>query len=140
VAAKAALVERDPEEEEERKLLNFGHTLGHALETAGGYQALRHGEAVAYGLLFAIELGEGRGLPAADAGRLRALIGRMGLPDLPELPLEAVWEALGRDKKAREAGLSWVLPRGIGRAEITRDLPAERVRESLRGFLRRRGR
>jgi 3-dehydroquinate synthase len=140
IAIKAAVVEEDPYEGDRRRLLNFGHTLAHALEAVLDYRGLRHGEAVGFGMLFAIELGEGRGLPAADAGRLRALIGRMGLPDLPELPLEAVWEALGRDKKAREAGLSWVLPRGIGRAEITRDLPAERVRESLRGFLRRRGR
>ena len=57
--AKATVVIADPTEAGERRLLNFGHTLGHALETALGYRGLRHGEAVAYGMLFALRLAAG---------------------------------------------------------------------------------
>ncbi|HVS15042.1 MAG TPA: 3-dehydroquinate synthase [Thermoanaerobaculia bacterium] len=138
VAAKIAVVEADPFEGDRRRLLNFGHTLAHALETVLAYGGLRHGEAVGYGMLFALELGRERGLPEEDAKRLRSLIWRMGLPKLPELSPQRIWEVLGRDKKAREEGLSWVLPLAIGRAEITSDVPAGRVRELLRDFLERR--
>jgi 3-dehydroquinate synthetase len=73
-AAKVAVVERDPEESGERALLNFGHTLGHAIESAAGYTGLRHGEAVAYGILFALRLARRRGCPAEDAARLAHLL------------------------------------------------------------------
>ena len=77
-AAKIAVVERDPTELGERRLLNFGHTLGHAIESACGYAGLRHGEAVGYGILFALRLARSRGLKAAAAERIHALILRLG--------------------------------------------------------------
>ncbi len=83
VAAKAEIVEADPEEGDLRRLLNFGHTLGHALESLSGYSGLRHGEAVGYGMLFALELARERGLEARVAERLVALIRKIGLPPLP---------------------------------------------------------
>ena len=129
IAAKARVVEEDPYEADRRRLLNFGHTLAHALETCLGYRGLRHGEAVGYGMLFALELARERGLPEDDASRLAALIGRLGLPPLPALPLDALCAALGRDKKARESGLAWVLPEAIGRARVvTLELAAVRAR------------
>ncbi|HEX2253731.1 MAG TPA: 3-dehydroquinate synthase [Thermoanaerobaculia bacterium] len=118
-AAKVAVVERDAREAGERRVLNFGHTLGHALEAALGYRGLRHGEAVAYGMLFALRLAERRGLDAAEPAlfaRLRRLLTRLELPPLPTGDLDPadLVERLGRDKKAREGGLAWVLPAAAG--------------------------
>ena len=84
-AHKAAIVERDPFEHGERALLNFGHTFGHAIETAQGYGGLNHGEAVSVGMVLAARLSQRLGLaPAADGERLRALLAQLGLP--VELP------------------------------------------------------
>jgi 3-dehydroquinate synthase len=134
-AAKIAVVERDPVEQGDRKLLNFGHTLGHAIETAGSYAGLRHGEAVAYGILFAgrlaVRLGFDRGLPE----RLRSLLARLGLPPLPGLDADELVSLMARDKKARESGLSWVLPAGPGKGEIVDGIGMDVVREELGGFL-----
>jgi 3-dehydroquinate synthase len=137
-AAKIAVVERDPDEQGERRVLNFGHTLGHAVETACGYAGLRHGEAVAYGILFALRLAERRGLLAAEsplAARLRTLLSRLGLPPLPALPPERLLDLLARDKKAREGGLTWVLPGGLGEPRMVAVAPAE-VAAELAPFLR----
>ncbi len=134
-AAKIAVVEADPTEQGRRRLLNFGHTLGHAIEAALDYRELRHGEAVAYGMLFALRLAERRGLPGADADRLRALVGRLRLPALPELPVEALLAAVRRDKKAREGGLVWVLPARLGEGRSVSGVGETEVRRELAAFL-----
>jgi 3-dehydroquinate synthase len=134
-AAKIAVVERDPAERTgERRLLNFGHTLGHALETTVGYGRLAHGDAVAYGMLFALQLATERGLAEQDAQRLRALLGRFGLPALPALPVEAVMEAMARDKKAREGGLDWVLPVAVGEGRVVEGIDGREVARRLAAF------
>src|SRR5436309_1952499 len=102
-AAKIAVVERDPTEKGERRLLNFGHTLGHAIESACGYSGLRHGEAVGYGILFALRLARRRGLAPEVAARVHRLILRLELPRLPELSAEGLMTGMARDKKARES-------------------------------------
>lgn len=133
-AAKIKVVEEDPEEQDKRRLLNFGHTLGHALEMTSG--TLEHGEAVGYGMLFALDLAVERGFPAAEADRVRVLIRRFGLPPLPHsLDLEAVIARLARDKKARETGISWVFPRLLGCGEIVDDVGVEDVKSRLAAFL-----
>ncbi len=131
---KAALVERDPHEDGERRLLNFGHTLAHGLESALGYQGLGHGEAVAWGLRFALRLGECLGLGTGPAERLLPLLARLQPPALPALDPEAVWTAIARDKKAEEGGLRWVLAEKIGRGVVRRLDPAL-VRAELADFL-----
>ncbi|WP_306591679.1 3-dehydroquinate synthase family protein [Geothrix sp. 21YS21S-4] len=102
LAYKAGVVHRDPREAGERRLLNLGHTLGHALEAASGYQLL-HGEAVGLGLLASCLLGEEQGLKPFPAELLDALARRLA----PLAPLVAPWQAclplLHRDKKARHA-------------------------------------
>jgi 3-dehydroquinate synthase len=133
--AKARLVESDPEETGPRQLLNLGHTLGHALETAAGYGRLRHGDAVAHGLLFALGLAASRGLDPGFGRRLERLIERLGVPPLPALDPAALLELIARDKKAREAGLTWVLPIAPGRAERVVGVPATEVAARLAGFL-----
>ncbi|HVT59729.1 MAG TPA: 3-dehydroquinate synthase family protein [Thermoanaerobaculia bacterium] len=135
-AAKVGVVERDPDERGERGLLNFGHTLGHAIESALGYAGLRHGEAVAYGMLFALRLARRRGLDAAVAGRLGGLLLRLGLPPLPALDAQELAVRMARDKKARERGLVWVLPAALGDGRMVEGIGWEEVMAELRAFLR----
>ncbi len=134
VAVKVGVVAEDEREGDRRRILNLGHTLGHALETVVGHGKLRHGDAVGHGMLFAVALAEARGLAPEDAIRIRTLLGRLKLPILPDLPLSSVVEAMRRDKKARESGLGWVLPLGIGRADIA-EIPADSVERQLASFL-----
>lgn len=140
VAAKIGVVERDPDERGDRRLLNFGHTLGHAIESACGYGgpgSLRHGEAVAYGMLFVLRLALRRGLDPGLAERLSALLRRFGLPPLPEgLDPRDLMHRLARDKKARESGLVWVLPAALGEGRMAADVTPAEVEAELRGFLR----
>jgi 3-dehydroquinate synthase len=133
-AAKIRVVEEDPEEQDRRRLLNFGHTLGHALEMTAGN--LEHGEAVGYGMLFAIDLALERGFSALEAERIRGLVRRLGLPLLPEdLNLQDVQGHLMRDKKARESGISWVLPTAPGRAGIFDDVSLDDVEARIASFV-----
>lgn len=139
-AAKCRVVEEDAEEAGLRKVLNYGHTLGHAIEGVLGYSGLRHGEAVAYGMLFAIRLAERRGLVREHGERLERLFERFELPELPKLEPEALWAFMTRDKKATEAGISWVLPTSpdgvpFGHYEFTTDVDRAVVLEVLEAFL-----
>lgn len=148
-AAKLGVVERDPDERDERRVLNLGHTLGHALETALGYRGLRHGEAVAYGLLFALRLAELRRLDAAEPAlfaRTRDLLARLGLPPLADagdgaaqLAPDRLLALAARDKKARESGLVWVLPEALGEGRaigrFVGDLDSAAVAAELAAFL-----
>lgn len=134
-AHKAAIVERDPFEHGERALLNFGHTFGHAIETAQGYGGLNHGEAVAVGMVLAARLSERLGLaPREDGDRLRALLAGLGLPvDLPPgLDPARLLELMRLDKKARADGLRFITWDGIGRARVRDDVPEEAVLSTLR--------
>jgi 3-dehydroquinate synthase len=135
-AAKIGVVERDPTEQGDRRLLNFGHTLGHAVESACGYAGLRHGEAVAYGMLFADRLAVRQGFDRELTERLRSLLARFGLPPLPAVDAEELISLMARDKKARESGLVWVLPAAPGEGRMIEGIGMEAVREELRGFLR----
>lgn len=121
IEAKARLVERDERDAGARLALNFGHTAGHALETATGYQRFHHGEAVAIGMRVACELSLARGLlGAADAARLGALLGALGLPFAwpADVDPAAVLPFLANDKKALGGALRAVLLRAIGSASI----------------------
>jgi 3-dehydroquinate synthase len=134
-AAKLGVVHRDPTEQGDRRLLNFGHTLGHALESAGGYSGLRHGEAVAYGLLFALRLAARRGLAADLAPRLVRLLARCELPPLPAAAPEELLAHMARDKKATERGLTWVLPAALGEGRMVDGIGREEVLGELKAFL-----
>ncbi|MEA2694881.1 MAG: 3-dehydroquinate synthase [Acidobacteriota bacterium] len=140
-AAKIGVVHRDPTEQGDRRLLNFGHTLGHALESAGGYSGLRHGEAVAYGLLFALRLAARRGLAKDLAPRLTALLSRFELPPIsPISPMSTVLPEellahMARDKKATERGLTWVLPAALGEGRMVDGIGREELLSELQAFL-----
>ena len=120
VRYKADVVARDETEQGERALLNFGHTFGHALETAGGYATLLHGEAVAIGMLLAARLSERLGMSeVADSARLQRLLERLGLPTaVPSSDPGQLLDLMRLDKKNIAGTLRLILWRGIGQAEI----------------------
>jgi 3-dehydroquinate synthase len=126
-AIKAEVVSRDEREAELRQILNFGHTMGHAIEKLGRYRGLLHGEAVAVGMLFAARKSEQLGLsPAGTAERLRSLVIRFGLPsELPNHPRNAYLDALRVDKKMANSKIRFVVLRGIGRAQTVPLTPRE---------------
>jgi len=118
---KAGVVARDETEQGERALLNLGHTFGHALETAGNYSEILHGEGVAIGMVLAARLSERLGMaPPADTERLLALLQRLGLPVEPSRVHAAsrILDLMRLDKKNTAGTLRLILWRGIGRAEI----------------------
>jgi 3-dehydroquinate synthase len=136
VRMKLEIVEQDPEESGVRRLLNFGHTLGHALETVLSYGSLRHGEAVAHGMRFALRLGSEMDLGGELPGRLESILDRMPLPPLPkDLSLAALLDAMRRDKKSTEFGTTWVLAERVGRGLMVDSLRWEQVGRTLEAFL-----
>ncbi|MGO8998349.1 MAG: 3-dehydroquinate synthase, partial [Polyangiaceae bacterium] len=97
---KAQIVRDDEREAGPRVVLNLGHTVGHALEAAGGYVRYRHGEAVAVGLVAECVAAERLGRASGLSSRVRGLLSRMGLPtDVPPAELAAAWSMMTRDKK-----------------------------------------
>lgn len=132
---KAGIVARDERETGERALLNLGHTFAHAIETATGYDALRHGEAVAIGMVLAARLSERLGLaPGADGERLRALLDRFALPTRLPAGLDArgLVDLMRLDKKAASGRLRLILWHGLGRADIVPDVAEAEVLATLR--------
>jgi 3-dehydroquinate synthase len=116
---KAAVVAADEREHGTRALLNFGHTFGHAIETALGYGEWLHGEAVAAGMVMAARLS---GLDAAEVDRLRRALQAAGLPaSPPEIGPDALRAAMDLDKKATAGKLRFVLLKRIGEAFATSD-------------------
>lgn len=126
-AIKAAVVARDERERGLRRILNFGHTLGHAIEKARGYRGVLHGEAVAMGMVYAAQRSEE--LEIAQAGtkqRLDELVRRADLPaELPDLPRRVYLEALAVDKKRAGQKIGYVVLRKIGRSDVVPLTPAE---------------
>jgi 3-dehydroquinate synthase len=122
-ACKAAIVAEDEREDSVRALLNLGHTFGHALESVTGYGTWVHGEAVALGMICAGRLATLRKLwKPTDEIRQRNLLLSLGLPvSLPAgqtVDRAATWTLMARDKKARAGQARFVLPTGIGSAEV----------------------
>lgn len=118
-AIKAGIVARDERDNGERKLLNFGHTLGHAVETLGGYARFGHGQAVAVGMVLAARMGEKLGFtPAGCADALCQTLARWDLPTESPYPPEALMPHVTLDKKRRGDGVDMVMLRDIGQAEV----------------------
>jgi 3-dehydroquinate synthase len=144
-AFKAGIVANDEREDvsrmdaRSRRVLNFGHTVGHALEAVTAYRRFRHGEAVGHGMLAAAEISKRLGLlDASELESLRGAVRAAGLrPTASDLDAEEVVAALGSDKKAVGGSVRWVLLERIGRARVVdgREVPARVVRESIRAAL-----
>ena len=124
---KARIVERDETERGERAMLNYGHTLGHALEALGGYKRWRHGEAVAIGMTFAAALAAELGY-ANYLGEHRRVLQALGLPTAGagDIPLKAALEVMRGDKKY-DAGVRFVVLEAPGRPTIVSDVPADAI-------------
>jgi 3-dehydroquinate synthase len=134
---KSELVGRDPYEVDLRRPLNFGHTIGHAVETTTGYGPVLHGEAVAFGMAVAVDIARARGLlgPALAARIVRLLTG-LGLPvSLEQLgarpDIEDVLAALAKIREIRDGSLRFVLPVDLGATMIAEDVTEDEVRAAL---------
>ena len=117
---KASVVAQDEREADLRRILNYGHTIGHALESLGGYRKLIHGEAVAIGMVQEADLARHLGRCAPEVvERQRALVRRAGLPDaLPPVTFGRLWAAMQHDKQVAQGRLHCVLPERIGRVVV----------------------
>ncbi|MDQ6712490.1 MAG: 3-dehydroquinate synthase [Candidatus Dormibacteraeota bacterium] len=133
IAIKAAVVAEDPQEIGLRAILNYGHTVGHALERALGFGRLRHGVAVAWGMEVAALISVRTGACQPEAVELQhSLLREAGLlADRPAVAHTALIEAMRHDKKSRAGEVRWVLLREIGRAEHGQSVDASVVEASL---------
>ena len=132
VKLKAKVVAADEREGGVRKNLNFGHTIGHALEAETGYRHFLHGEAVAWGMVAAVHIAQTVGsMKAAEAQRVTSAI--LGLGKLPKLTASAkkVVGRLGSDKKSRGGKIYFILPKKIGVVEVMSGVPEDAVLEAV---------
>ncbi len=132
--AKADVVSKDEKESGLRAILNYGHTIGHAVESLTGYKLVNHGEAVAIGMVAAGQLAVHLSMwDKTDAERQDALIKKAGLPtQLPAgLDIEAVIDTLQTDKKVKDGKVRFILPTRIGEVVVTDKVEADLMREVL---------
>jgi 3-dehydroquinate synthase len=132
VRLKASVVSSDEREGGLRQVLNLGHTIGHALEAETQYKLLLHGEAVAWGMIAATQIALSLGkLDSVTAGRISNAI--LGLGELPRMQWKTnnILKRLRSDKKTRQGVVHFILPREIGKVEITTDVPEEIVRSAV---------
>jgi len=130
---KASVVAQDEKESGIRRILNFGHTAGHAIEAVTKYKRFRHGEAVAYGMLVAAQLSVSRGALADTARKaLETLVASLGpLPPISDLPAAQMLEAIRHDKKVAAGRLHFVLPTAIGAWTIVDDVTEKEMKAAL---------
>ena len=148
VTFKAAVVRGDETETagrtdaSSRKILNFGHTLGHAAEKVTNYRRFRHGEAVGYGIQVAAELSKNLDLLSQNELKsLNDVLHRAGrLPNVAGVTQESILRAIKFDKKVTGGGLSWVLLKGIGKPVITseKDIPKAAISKAIRSVIKDR--
>ena len=131
---KAGVVRADERESGPRAILNFGHTVGHALESLTDYRSLRHGEAVAIGMVAAARIARLLGFLQGECEwRLARLLSSLRLPtDIPGIPAGAIVDAMRSDKKAVAGIPRFVLPRGIGEMELGVEVPEATLKKGLR--------
>ncbi len=132
---KSAVVQIDEREgaHDERIRLNYGHTIGHALEAIAGYGTWLHGEAVSVGMCVAARIGARLGVTPPDVvERQERLLTCLGLPtSLKGVSAAALMGAMFSDKKVRGGSVRWVLPTALGRSAVVSDVPLEAVRAAL---------
>jgi len=126
---KAEVVSEDEREADRRRILNFGHTIGHALESLGGYKGLIHGEAVAVGMVYEADLARHLGYCGQEVvDRLRRLVEASGLPArMPDVTFHDLWSAMQQDKKVSAGTVYCVVPESIGAVRVVA-LPKQETR------------
>ena len=131
---KAEVVTQDEKETGLRAILNFGHTMGHAIEKETRYVRYNHGEAVAVGMMGAAYLSRELGMIGdAEVARLRGVLERFSLPTQVEGCTEnGMYAAIFHDKKTVDGKVKWILMEGVGRVRAVSDVPEEAVRKSMR--------
>jgi len=132
VRVKANVVGEDEEEHGVRKVLNFGHTIAHALESETGYKYFLHGEAVAWGMIAAASISAAmHRLPPAAAERIRRLV--LAYAPLPKVEVRprAIFRRLASDKKTLGGQVHFILARDIGEVEIVTDVPESAVLQAV---------
>lgn len=142
--AKAAIVQEDEREAGRRALLNLGHTFGHALETAAGYDGrLLHGEAVSIGMVMAYEMSENMGMCSReDVSQVEEHLGSLGLMTSPSsitpgltVSVDELIAIMQRDKKAKDGQMTFILAESVGRCVMRSDVPDDLVRSVLAKFI-----
>lgn len=136
VRIKADVVSKDEREAGLRMILNFGHTIGHAIEALTHYRGLLHGEAVGWGMRVAVEASRLRGLPDAEAGRALAAIDVLGLPPLPRLTPRRLLNAAAGDKKRIGGIRHFVILDSIGHAGLVNDLTDDELLRAIHSGLK----
>ena len=133
VRIKARVVARDERENGLREILNFGHTVGHALEAATGYRRFLHGEAIGWGLYAATLLGVATGrIPESEATRIIRLVASVGpLPSIGAIRATQLRSILAGDKKSRGGRVRWVLPLHIGKTQRGVELPWKLIARTI---------
>lgn len=135
---KAEIVEKDESDQKDlRIVLNFGHTLAHAIESAAKYSAYNHGEAVAVGMILASEIAYELGmLNEKDLCRIKLLIKRAGLPTcVKRIRMKDIMDSYGYDKKFTSGSNRFVLPKRIGAVEVVDDIPSLLIKTVLRKYV-----
>lgn len=141
-ALKAEVVGQDETEQGLRAILNFGHTVGHALESLTGYRRYKHGEAISIGMVSAGLIGEEMGItPKETTGAIADALQEARLPTAfpADISTDDVLQAMQRDKKTVGGRLTFVLASQIGRVLVVKDVPAQAVEAALRRHRRRSG-
>jgi 3-dehydroquinate synthase len=138
IQVKQKIVAEDETEEDLRRLLNFGHTFGHALESLLGYRTLLHGEAVILGMRIAVKLSQDTDLLSAQEGdRIEQLLNILPVPRVKPPPARKLYNQIGRDKKKRGGKIHYVLLKGIGKGIVYADVDRRTVLESISAVIHR---
>ncbi|NOT64308.1 MAG: 3-dehydroquinate synthase, partial [Acidobacteria bacterium] len=134
---KVEVVTADEREGGVRRILNFGHTVGHALEAVTHYRRFKHGEAVGYGMRCATAIAEKAGaLSAADAATIDAQVAALGpLPRLNDLAINDIIAVMQHDKKAAQGKVPFILPTRVGDVTIRDDIAPPIIRNAVRALL-----
>ena len=138
MAIKAQVVSEDERETLGRRiLLNYGHTIGHAIEAAAGYGQYLHGEAVSVGMMGAARISQRMGMMSEEAvNRQRRLLERFNLPtSAPDVEASQIFRAMSLDKKTVGGSIRWILLEDVGRAVVRRDVPTEMVEQTVLSLL-----
>jgi len=131
---KSDVVSADERESGLRRILNFGHTVGHALEAVTKYKQFRHGEAIGYGMMAALNIGVARGItPKSLHDEVESLIAQLGpLPSVSDISAKEVFAAIGRDKKVVAGTLHFIAATDRGKTTELTDVTEKEIKAAVR--------